>query len=222
MKGVLRIIAALLAIMFCMSACDIEKEPYIQGAENEKFMLRIEVDGVVGSIDEDAKMAVLDFPGGTDVSHLTPTIVVSTYATVEPESGVPQDFTNPVYYTVTAMDGTTAQYMVTAVVHDSDNEKSISSFRFEALGAEGVIDELTHTISFVLPAETDVTQLVPTIVVSEGATVSPASGESFKSGILFDLSTIRITSFSPQTVGNVLARRSISLFVFVIADTLAS
>jgi len=32
-------------------------------------------------------------------------------------------------------------------------------------------------------------------------------------GISFDLSTIRITNFSHQTVGRVLARRSISLFV---------
>jgi hypothetical protein len=41
-------------------------------------------------------------------------------------------------------------------------------------------------------------------------------------GISFDLSTIRITNFSHQTVGNVLARKSISLFVSVVADTLAS
>ena len=97
-----------LAVMLGMNACDVEKEPYIQGADNEKFILQFEVDDIVGMIDEDAKMVVLDFPAGTDVSHLTPTIFVSTYATVEPESGVPQDFTNPVYYTVTAMDGTTA------------------------------------------------------------------------------------------------------------------
>ena len=178
MKRILRIGMALLAVVWFMNACDIEKEPYIQGAENEKLILKFEVDSVVGSVDEDSKMVVLDFPGGTDVSHLTPTIIVSTYATVEPESGVPQDFTNPVYYTVTAMDGTTVQYMVTAVVHDFDNEKSILSFRFDALESEGYIDEVAHMVSFVLPAETDVTQLVPTIVVSEGATVSPASGEA--------------------------------------------
>ena len=41
-------------------------------------------------------------------------------------------------------------------------------------------------------------------------------------GISFDLSTIRITNFSHQTVGNVFARRSISLFVCVTAETLAS
>ena len=176
MKGILRIGVTLLAIMLGMNACDIEKEPYIQGAEDEKFLLQFDVDDVSGIIDEDAKIVRLDFPAGTDVSHLTPTILVSIYATVEPESGVAQDFTNPVYYTVTAMNGTTAQYMVEAVVHDADNEKSILSFRFDALDYEGVIDEMLHRVDCVLPAETDVTQLVPTIVVSEGATVEPASG----------------------------------------------
>lgn len=167
---------AVLAIVLGMNACDIEKEPYIQGEEDEKLLLKFEAGGVIAVIDDEAKVVVLDFPAGTDVSHLTPIISVSTYATVEPESGVPQDFTNPVYYTVTAMNGTTAQYMVTAVVHDAENEKSILLFRFDALDKECVIDEVAHKVSCVLPAETDVTQLVPTIEVSEGATVEPASG----------------------------------------------
>jgi hypothetical protein len=167
---------ALLAAMLFMNACDVEKEPYIQGVEDEKSILTFRVDSVYGTIDEDTKIVRLDFTAGTDVSHLVPTITISNYATIEPESGVAQDFTNPVYYTVTAMNGTTAQYMVEAVVHDAENEKSILSFRFDELDKDGIIDEVARKIDFVLPAETDVTQLVPTIEVSEGATVEPASG----------------------------------------------
>ncbi len=176
MKRILRIGMALLAAMLFMNACDVEKEPYIQGAEDERAILVFRVDSVYGTVDEDTKMVRLDFPAGTDVTHLTPTITISNYATIEPESGVAQDFTNPVYYTVTSMSGSTTQYMVEAVVHDADNEKSILSFRFDALNESGVIDQIARKISFVLPAETDVTQLVPTIEVSEGATVDPASG----------------------------------------------
>ena len=176
MKKVLRIFALALTVMLGLNACDVEKEPYIQGAEDEKLILSFIVDTVDGTIDSENKTVRLDFPEGTDVTHLTPTITVSTYATIEPESGVAQDFTNPVYYTVTAMNGTTAQYMVEAVVHDAENEKSILSFRFDALDKDGNIDEVARRIAFVLPAETDVTQLVPTIEVSEGATVEPASG----------------------------------------------
>ncbi len=176
MKGIIRIGLMVLAVMFGMNACDVEKEPYIQGADDEKAILKFEVNDVIGTVDENSKIVVLDFPAGTDVSHLTPTITISNYATIEPESGVAQDFTNPVYYTVSAMNGTTAQYMVEAVVHDAENEKSILSFRFDALDEEGAIDEIARRISFLLPAGTDVTELVPTIEVSEGATVEPASG----------------------------------------------
>ena len=165
----------MLAAMMFLNACDVEKEPYIQGAEDERAILEFRVDSVYGTVDEDTKMVRLDFPAGTDVTHLTPTIIISNYATIEPKSGVVQDFTNPVYYTVTSLSGSTSQYMVEAVVHDADNEKSILSFRFDALDDSGVIDQIARTISFVLPAGTDVTQLVPTIVVSEGATVDPAS-----------------------------------------------
>lgn len=176
MKGIIRIGLMVLVVMFGMNACDVEKEPYIQGADDEKAILKFEVNDVIGTVDESSKIVVLDFPAGTDVSHLTPTITISTYATIEPESGVPQDFTNPVYYTVTAMNGTTAQYMVEAVVHDADNEKSIRSF---VIGdVEGLIDELGKTVTVQMPQGTDVTELVPTIEVSEGATVSPASGEA--------------------------------------------
>ena len=176
MKRILRIGMALLAAMMFLNACDVEKEPYIQGAEDERFILEFRVDSVYGTVDEDTKIVRLDFPAGTDVTHLIPTITISNYATIEPESGVAQDFTNPVYYTVTSLSGISAQYMVEAIVHDADNEKSILSFRFDALDESGVIDQIARTISFVFPAETDVTQLVPTIVVSEGATVEPASG----------------------------------------------
>jgi len=52
-------------------------------------------------------------PSTTDVTNLTPTIVVSNYASVSPASGVAKDFTNPVIYTVTAEDLSTKVYTVT-------------------------------------------------------------------------------------------------------------
>ena len=179
----------MLAALLLMNACDVEKEPYIVGAEDEKFILQFEVSGVsnpvmgivdstfIGTVDEDAKIVRLDFPAGT-IPIGIPNIIVSTYATIEPESGVAQDFTNPVYYTVTAMNGTTVQYMVEAMVHDADNEKSILMFHFDEPECDGLIDEITHKIECYVPAGTDVTELVPIIEVSEGATVSPDSGEA--------------------------------------------
>jgi len=54
-----------------------------------------------------------EVPNGTDLTALVPTIEVAMAATVAPASGVAQDFSTPVTYTVTAEDGTTQDYTAT-------------------------------------------------------------------------------------------------------------
>lgn len=56
--------------------------------------------------------------------------------------------------------------------------KAIASFQFGALTpvAVGVVNENVFTVALTVPYGTNVTGLVPTIVVSASATVSPASG----------------------------------------------
>ena len=56
--------------------------------------------------------------------------------------------------------------------------KTITAFVFNGLtpAVTGVIDATAKTISAAVPAGTDVTKLVPTITLSDKATVSPASG----------------------------------------------
>jgi len=57
------------------------------------------------------------FPKGSNVSNLTPTIVVSNGATVSPKSGEAKNFSQDVQYTVTAEDGkTTKRYTAQAIV----------------------------------------------------------------------------------------------------------
>ena len=68
-----------------------------------------------GDVDEDAKTVEIEVPNGTDVTELVPTIAF-TGASVSPESGVAQDFTDPVTYTVTAADDSTQEYVVTVTV----------------------------------------------------------------------------------------------------------
>lgn len=176
MKNIVKFGWKLLALVLILGSCDKLKEPFIEGADDQKEILEFKVDKVQGLIDEASKTIVLDFEAGTDVSHLVPTIKVSRYAIVEPQSGVAQNFTQPIVYTVTAYNGTTAQYTVTAAVHDADNEKSILSFKIEDPACEGDINEVAKTILLTLPQHTDVGHLVPVIEVSEGAIVEPASG----------------------------------------------
>ncbi len=76
------------------------------------------------------------------------------------------------------------------------SEKTITSFVLK--GVSGTINEINHTISVLLPAGTSVTSLVPTIAVSEGATISPVSGasRSFSSPVTY---TVTAEDGSTQT-----------------------
>ena len=76
--------------------------------------------------------------------------------------------------TVTTEDGGhTATCTVTVTL---PSEKKIISFTIPGQIGETIIDHDKHTIKVFVPRGTDKTKLVPTISVSEGATVSPASG----------------------------------------------
>jgi len=68
-----------------------------------------------GTIDQTSHTILVNVPAGTDVATLTPTISI-TGISVTPNSGVAQNFTNPVKYTVTAVDGTILNYLVTVAV----------------------------------------------------------------------------------------------------------
>lgn len=62
-------------------------------------------------IDEAQLQITAVLPVGTDVSSLTPEIEI-TGVSVNPPSGLSQDFSDSVIYTVTAQDGSTAEYTV--------------------------------------------------------------------------------------------------------------
>lgn len=176
MKRIIRLAYTLFAAALLMTACDIKEEPFIEGAEDAKAIERFDVDTIVGMVDEAMKTVTLSMPVGTDVTSLVPTIEVSTYASVEPASGVAQDFSEPVYYTVTAFNGTTAQYVVSVEFDDGQNEKQILSFTVDVPTLDITIDEFNKMVTLLFPEGADVTHVVPTIEISEGATISPASG----------------------------------------------
>jgi len=69
-----------------------------------------------GTINEVAHTVSVTVPMGTNVTALVPTITISALASVNPASGVAQNFTNPVTYRVTAENGTTQDYVVTVTI----------------------------------------------------------------------------------------------------------
>ncbi|SHF11487.1 S-layer homology domain-containing protein, partial [Anaerotignum propionicum] len=132
---------------------------------------------VTGTVNEGAKTIALTVPYGTDVTALVPSIT-HTGASVFPDTGVAQNFTSPVIYTVKAADNSTQTYTVTVTVAHS-TAKAITAFDFNGLtpAVTGTVNEGAKTIALTVPYGTDVTALVPSITHT-GASVSPNTGEA--------------------------------------------
>ncbi|MCP4134134.1 MAG: hypothetical protein GY754_24390 [bacterium] len=128
----------------------------------------------------------IEVVNGTDLRYLTPTIIVSAGAAIDPQSGDLVDFSSgSVGYTVTAEDGTRQLWEVTvteaAFVSSSNN---ILTFELANQTDQAIIDVSNHTVTIEVSSGTGLTGLSPTITISGGAAISPLSGASvdFDSG----------------------------------------
>ncbi len=87
----------------------------VTSLSNENGITNFDVPNQVGeeTIDDIEHTVTLYVETGTDVSSLVPTIEISTNATINPASGVSQNFTIPIEYTVTAENGDEQIWTVT-------------------------------------------------------------------------------------------------------------
>jgi hypothetical protein len=92
-----RFLLSAFAVITLIVACEKEETKPTPGGAS---IISFSVSGVNGTIDETAKTVKLELPPAADITKVTPTISVSSGATVTPASGVVQNFTNPVTYTV--------------------------------------------------------------------------------------------------------------------------
>jgi len=143
---------------------------------------------VPATIDNSLHTVVGSVPFGTDLSTLVPSIGLSGGATINPLSDVATDFSSTVTYTVTADDGTTTQdWTVTITAGPASTETDITLFSIPELSSAAIIDNAMHTIAGTVPYGTDVRTLIPTIEVSVGASISPASdvAQDFSSALTY-------------------------------------
>lgn len=140
---------------------------------------------------------------GTDVTSLAPTISLSHGASIAPASGVSRDFTNSVGYLVTAEDGLTNQvWTVTVTVAQESSATDITSFHIPELSESAIIDHSLHTVRGGVPYGTDLRALVPSIALSRGATIHPASGVAtdFSSPVTYGVSAEDGTTYQDWLV----------------------
>lgn len=91
-----------------------------QTTQTGNLIINFIINEVNGAINNDQNAIKVTLPEGTAVTNLTPIITISEGATVNPASGVAQDFTNPKNYTVTPETGDPKVY--TVVVNHSTSQ----------------------------------------------------------------------------------------------------
>ena len=152
--------------------------PTPKSAEAHILAFSIPEQATAADIDYQAMTISVLVPFGTDVTKLTPTIEVSAGATVTPASGAAQNFSSPVTYKVTAEDGITAQEYTAKVVVDKEKSHEAKILEFTVSGQVGQSKIGERTIDVVMKAGSVLSALAPVVKVSDGAKVTPASGQT--------------------------------------------
>ena len=116
---------------------------------------------VIGDIDEADHTISLTVPYGTDISTLSPTIIVSDKSTITPASLSVNDFTNPVTYIVKAEDDSDASYVVSVVVSpnpdpepkvEETGDPNIKSYSLNGDVGNITINPLVNNLTIILNA----------------------------------------------------------------------
>lgn len=139
---------------------------------------------VDATIDASTKAITATVPVGTDITKLVPTITISDKSTISPATGVAQDFSKEVSYTVTAEDASTVVWKVnvkvpTVLTKTIDCNSAIPDI-WEDLG-EGV----DYVVKCNLRIEKD-------IVIKPGVKIQFEAGTGFRvySGANFSLNMV--------------------------------
>ena len=148
--------------------------------------MNFEQDYVV-SINETDKVLEVMFPHNTNLESLIPTIEISSKATISPANKEPLNLDSPIEFTVTAEDESTLIYILNTTLGESE-EATILSFTFlESDNNDGSIfgqihediigqiNEEENTIELAIPTGTEISELIPTIEISEFASITPES-----------------------------------------------
>jgi len=105
----------------------------------------------IGVVDTTAGTVQVHVPFGTNLSSLSPEIKLSFGTTASPASGIAQNFSSPVVYTVKSADGNHTQVYTVSVIVDAkrtDNTVSSPVLVFPQVSITGTVNNTLNTISF--------------------------------------------------------------------------
>ncbi|QXP68415.1 DUF5018 domain-containing protein [Polaribacter sp. AHE13PA] len=171
-------ITILVYIIFALIACSKDDEPdlpIVLSNQNtiNSFDLTINGEIINGTINQIDKTILFSL-AGADISALKPSIDYSENANISPNINESQNFNNEVAYTVYAENGDPNIYRVIVNNRPLNSESEILSFSVlvENKTIEAYINKDNKIINFNM-GTLDKSSLLPTISISENATISP-------------------------------------------------
>ena len=160
------------ALLTAVAGCNDDNTSNLR-LDGDTWLESLTLDEYEGVIDNDAMTVVVGVPETYDVSAMTVSaITASAGAETSVHVGDVLNMTYP--QAVTVRNGDAYLDYTLTVLPDA---ASITSFVLNG-SYIGVINQTNRTILVRVPTTEDVTNMVPAIGLSEGATVTPASGEA--------------------------------------------
>ena len=161
-----------MVLLTALSGCGDDNRSALQ-LDGDAWITAFELDQYAGVIDRAGKTITVALPETYDTDAMTVTAIeVSEGAEASVKAGDVLNFSCTQMIKVT--NGNTYLDYTVAIKHD---EAKILSFKLNDTYS-GIIDQANRNISVRVPTTTDVTNLIPTITTSEGAIVTPASGQA--------------------------------------------
>jgi uncharacterized lipoprotein YddW (UPF0748 family) len=147
-------------------------------SENKILQIAVKEDSNASiTIDSEKNTVQIAVNKSLSLNALTLNFAISPLSKISPTTGIAQDFSNPVQYTVTAENGDKRIYTIT-ISNLSDEKKIVSATSGSTLNpSTGVINGTNLTIS--IPFGIDPKILAVNATLSVGATASPAFGIAY-------------------------------------------
>ncbi|SHK60066.1 Por secretion system C-terminal sorting domain-containing protein [Reichenbachiella agariperforans] len=134
-------------------------------------------------VDNETNTISLEVAYGTDMTSLIPTITVSAGADISPLGA--QDFSTPVTYTVTAEEPTFTEEWVVTLSEAPNSASDIVSFVLDEQSDAATINAGNHSISIEVEPGTEISNLTPTITLSDGAMITPDGAQDFTNSFTY-------------------------------------
>lgn len=167
-------VSLILTMVFMITACENSFENGGFDVNSPSNVTSFKIKGVTGEIDQKTGKINVTMPYGSDIKAVTPEIILEDGATSNLEVTTPINFTNPVTFRV--INGNLFKdYTVTVVVLSP-----IKSFKIN--GVTATVNDVNKTITMTLPEDTNLKALKPVIELTEGVSISPASGATIDFG----------------------------------------